>query len=50
MSRTFKDLPIELRTGLRERTEKGWMRARRLRGERPSGFALLPRDELLRAA
>lgn len=48
MSRTVKDLPIELRTGLRERTGKGWMRARRSRRERwPE---LCSRDELRRAA
>lgn len=48
MSRTVKDLPIELRRDLRERTERGWMRARRLRRERHP--ELRSRDELRRAA
>lgn len=50
MSRTVKDLPSELRTGRRERTGKGWTRARRLRRERRSLLALLDRDDLSRAA
>lgn len=43
MSRTVKDLPVELRTGLRGRTEKGWICER---GQGPLVYALLDTDGL----
>ena len=49
MSRTVKDLPIELRTGRKGRTGTGWTRARRVRRERRSVLALLGRYALSRA-